>query len=342
MLALEEGAVIRPIEKPLPRYRLVDSVELGYLLSAYGRSLPVDGATHAPLREMLADVLAHPGSLIRAQLAYRLFRGSPVGAPAARDIAIAIEYFHTASLVLDDMPMMDDSRQRRGRPCSHLSFGEGTAMLGALALINRAYALAWGVIGDLPRPRRERASNLLDELLGVRGLLDGQSKDLAFAAEEPSTTSITAVAERKTVPLIRMSLVLPAVICGLEEHTIDRLDRLAVAWGFAYQLIDDVKDCLESESAVGKSTRRDRTLGRPNLCNHLGGTGAIARLGELIEEAGELVAETERAEWHHLGTLHEVLEFEARRLARKIGARRQIAPLPTPHERQPRPCRIAS
>lgn len=327
MIALEPRADRRPMPEDALRPQLVDAAELGYLLAGFRRSLPVDEQTHDPLREMLEEALEHPGSLIRAQIAFRLFRGSPIGQAAARDLAIAIEYFHSASLVLDDMPMMDDSSRRRGRACSHLLFGEATALLGALALINQAYAMTWKVIGALPRWRAERASRLVSELLGVRGLLDGQSRDLGFGAEPTSSERIATVAEHKTVPLIRLSLVLPAILRGLEESTIAWLDELSDVWGLAYQLVDDFRDCLESEGRIGKSTRRDRTLGRPNLCNHLGARAALARLHDLLGKAGQLLDELPRPEWTHLRTLQDVLENEARRIARRLGPHATVRPL---------------
>jgi len=60
----------------------------------------------------------------------------------ARDLAVALEYFHTASLIFDDLPCMDDATERRGVSCVHFEFGEAEAILAALALINRAYALS--------------------------------------------------------------------------------------------------------------------------------------------------------------------------------------------------------
>ena len=64
----------------------------------------------------------------------------------AKDLAIALEYFHTASLLFDDLPCMDNASERRGVPCVHLAFGEAGAILAALALINRAYALSWRAV----------------------------------------------------------------------------------------------------------------------------------------------------------------------------------------------------
>ncbi|NJM12209.1 MAG: hypothetical protein HC889_10265 [Synechococcaceae cyanobacterium SM1_2_3] len=79
-----------------------------------------------------------------------------------------MEYFHTASLIFDDLPSMDDAEERRGHPCPHKVHGESAAILGALALINRGYALLWKVLSRLPRQRRHRAAELVESCLGSR------------------------------------------------------------------------------------------------------------------------------------------------------------------------------
>ena len=128
---------------------------------------------------------------------------------------MAIEYFHTASLVFDDMPAMDDARERRGAPCVHHRFDEATATLAALALINRAYALLWQVLGSLPDAARDAAARLVGDCLGAQGILSGQSRDLQFESSPRREHDVLAVAVGKTVTLIRLTLLLPALIAGV-------------------------------------------------------------------------------------------------------------------------------
>ena len=79
-----------------------------------------------------------------------------VAEESARAMACGIEYLHTASLIFDDLPAMDDARMRRGAACVHVVHGESVAMLAALAMINRAYSMIWQGIhqADLETPRR--------------------------------------------------------------------------------------------------------------------------------------------------------------------------------------------
>ena len=91
----------------------------------------------------LEDILSRPGSLVRSVVAYLVGIEMGVDEESARSIGCGIEYLHTASLVFDDLPAMDDARTRRGAACTHVVHGEPIAMLAALALVNRGYAMIW-------------------------------------------------------------------------------------------------------------------------------------------------------------------------------------------------------
>ena len=245
---------------------------------AYATMLPLEDRLEPHLRGVVRDTLAHPGSLARAQLAFRLGMRRGASPRCALGVAVAIEYFHSASLIFDDMPAMDDARRRRGRACAHRVWGEAAATLGALALITRAYDVLWQAIADLPKTRRRRIASLVVSNLGVCGILDGQARDVHFGRRLADETEILRVAAAKTVPLVRLALLIPALATGADRPTLDRLDRLAGSWGIAYQILDDFKDLLLTEREAGKSTARDRGLGRPNLPERAGSARALRRL----------------------------------------------------------------
>jgi geranylgeranyl pyrophosphate synthase len=197
-------------------------------------------------------------------------------------MAIGLEYFHTASLLFDDLPAMDDATERRGGPCVHVEFGDAGAMLAALALVNRAYALTWRAAAAAPPSLQRRALDYVECNLGVDGLLNGQSMDLHYASlpHDRKTTERTAIG--KTVSLIRLTLVLPAMLGGAPGNELRRLERMALFWGLSYQIVDDLKDVLQNASESGKTPFRDLALGRPNLALAMGVEHAAARLQRLI------------------------------------------------------------
>gem|GEM_PF-71164 len=309
--------------------------------------LAVDRGVESHLGGVIEQTLAHPGSLVRSQLAYGLMRGHGVCQAPARALAVALEYFHTASLLFDDLPAMDDARERRGHPCPHHIYGAGATILGALALVNRAYTLLWQVLGRLPVARQRRATELVDTCLGVRGILDGQARDLHHRAGTAGVDGDEAmrVAEGKTVTLIRLTLLLPALVAGAPASARHQLDRLAQVWGHAYQLLDDVKDVVSSPDEAGKTTGRDGALGRPNLFAAAGRGATRVRLEALLAEGRARVGSLRGARWATLSRVQNLLEGEWLRLLGRldrVGARPAIAaPTSRPRGRSTHPLRFA-
>jgi geranylgeranyl diphosphate synthase type II len=201
---------------------------------------------------------------------------------AAKAIACGIEYLHTASLVFDDLPAMDDARMRRGAPCLHVVQGETIAILAALALVNRGYSMLWqGISQAQSSERMQQAGDLVDECLGVHGVIGGQAMDLRGAGNASSVADVTEVAARKTGDLLRLTLVLPALVGNGTDREIQLLNRIGLMRGLAYQAADDLKDVLGAEEETGKTASRDQTLGRPNLIMAEGFQATLRRFSRL-------------------------------------------------------------
>ena len=252
------------------------------LLAAFGESLSIPPSVEPTLGGALRHLLVHAGSMVRPRIVYRLASAYSIQDEPATDLAIALEYFHTASLAFDDLPCMDNATMRRGAPCVHITFGEPAAILAALALINRAYALAWRAFDACLPERREAAVRFLEQHLGVQGLLNGQSLDLNFSKLPHTADSTERVAQGKTVSLISLTLVLPAMAGGATPRELQLLQRISTCWGLSYQIVDDLKDVLETSVESGKTAARDEYLDRPNMALAIGVDGAVNRLLRLI------------------------------------------------------------
>lgn len=299
---------------------LLSAEDFARVQAGYASSMEVGPHTEPRLRSAIEHVLANPGSLVRAQLAYHILAARAVAEPDALAVAVAIEYFHTASLVFDDMPAMDHATERRGSPCVHVRFDEATATLAALAFITRAYALLWQAIGPLPAEARSEAALLVASCLGVNGILNGQSRDLQFHASAGQENDVLEVAEGKTVTLIRLTLLLPALVGGVSSADRATLEQLAQRWGLAYQVMDDFKDCLMSPTETGKTAARDASLHRPNLPAAIGMSAARIRLDTLMAEARELVNGLQQRDpaWQILHRLQVVLDREQARIQTRL------------------------
>lgn len=281
------------------------------LLHAFQEQLPLPSTMEANLGAALRETMRHPGSLFRAELTFRIATVYGLPIIEGERLAIALEYFHTASLLFDDLPSMDDAIYRRGALCIHQLYGEGTAILSALALINRAYALAWKVMQSATREIAGSASEYMERYLGLGGILDGQSRDLHFGASGAGSQTSQQIALEKTASLIRLPLVLPAILGSAPSQERRLLHRLAEFWGLGYQALDDLKDVLKESQETGKTTRRDEVLQRPNVALELGTAQAIARHERLSRISRRVIARLVALN-PELAFLHEVsARFEA-------------------------------
>ena len=130
----------------------------------------------------------------------------------------------------------------------------------------------------------------LEHRLGVNGLLNGQSLDLNFARLPHDRETTERIACGKTVSLIRLTLVLPAMLGGASRREVRFLERMAMCWGLGYQMVDDLKDLLQTAAESGKTASRDLELDRPNIALAIGIPASVARLSRLIHLGDRMLA----------------------------------------------------
>ncbi len=255
--------------------------------------------------------------MMRAELAFRLGQSYDLAENTSESLAIAVEYFHTASLIFDDLPCMDDALLRRGADCVHRVYGEGAAILSALAFINRAYGLLWKAVADVPAEARSGALAYVEQHLGVAGLLNGQSRDLHLEDHRRHAQVYRQIAIGKTASLIRLALVLPAIVGGASAREICLLERLSVAWGLCYQILDDLKDILHKKDEGGKTAARDAEMLRPNLALAIGMEASLRRAHRLIRMSDQVIVKlaVQRGRLAFLADTIERFQAEMRLLA---------------------------
>lgn len=230
------------------------------------------------------------GKRIRPLLCYAA--GEISRAPAERldRAALALEFIHSYSLVHDDMPAMDNDTLRRGRPTTHVRYGEAEAMLAGDALQAEAFAVLAGI--DDPAAGM-RLVGTLARGAGVFGMCGGQSLDLAMVGEKPDEAELARMQSMKTGALI-----LAAVLMGAQAGDWDALTpetkaglvRYAQSIGIAFQVVDDILDCTQDTATLGKTAGKDEKDDKPTWVSFLGLEGAKARAESLLNEALEALA----------------------------------------------------
>jgi len=294
----------------------LDELNTMLLGDAFRESLPLATALDPHFEAALRHVLDNPGCLVRPRMVLQMAAAYGLDARYANSLAIALEYFHTASLIFDDLPCMDNAAERRGAPCVHVAFGEPGAILTALALINRAYALTWAALVASPNESRPQIMDYVEQRLGVGGLLNGQSLDLNYSALPHNRATTERIAHGKTVSLIRLTLVFPALLAGAPPREIQLLERVSACWGLSYQIVDDLKDVLQNPGETGKTIARDIVLDRPNIAAAIGVSGAVERLIRLLR-VGDLTLRRllqKRPELSFLASLRRDLQGELTRI----------------------------
>jgi geranylgeranyl pyrophosphate synthase len=164
---------------------------------------------------------------------------------------------HTASLILDDLPSMDDAKTRRGRPACHIVHGEAIAILAAFALLNRAFELlAMGWPGAPDAAARGAMAQELAKAIGLDGLIAGQAMDLAMTGRQADLKTLEYIHSRKTGALFMASAALGGhAHAGASEHA--ALLAYAKNLGLAFQIVDDLIDATGEPETSGKDVGKD-------------------------------------------------------------------------------------
>lgn len=234
---------------------------------ALERTLPTDTALPGPLHRAMRYSLFAGGKRLRPILVMASAEAVGGDPHDVLSTACAVELIHTYSLIHDDLPSMDDSATRRGRPTCHVAFGEALAVLAGDAL----HALAFELLAKNAQTAGEtRALQVVEDVaagIGTQGMVGGQVLDLLGEGREslarlgrwpPSPREGVYMIHRwKTAALIRVCVRAGAILAGAQPLQLRALTVYGEHLGLAFQIIDDVLDEAGESAALGKDARAD-------------------------------------------------------------------------------------
>jgi farnesyl diphosphate synthase len=256
--------------------------------------------------DLLPDEIARPRRLMEA-IRYSSLGGGKrlrpflVAESAAvfdvdRDAALlagaALECIHCYSLIHDDLPAMDNSDLRRGRPTLHKAYDDATAILAGDALLTLAFDIISRDEIHRDPAVRLKLTRALARASGLGGMVGGQMLDLAgegrFGDREP--VDVARLQQMKTGALLRYGCIAGAILGEATQQQYDALDAYGRALGEAFQIADDLLDVEGDAEALGKPAGADAALGKTTFVTQLGIDGAKQRVRDLLAKADQALA----------------------------------------------------
>jgi len=199
----------------------------------------------------------------------------------------ALECIHCYSLIHDDLPAMDNSDLRRGRPTLHKAYDDATAILAGDALLTIAFDIITRDAIHEDATVRLLLTRALARASGVGGMAGGQILDLAgegrFGDREP--VNVARLQQMKTGALLRFGCIAGAILGQASQKEYQALDDYGKALGEAFQIADDLLDVEGDEAALGKPAGADAALGKTTFVTQLGIDGAKQRVRDLLARA---------------------------------------------------------
>ena len=250
---------------------------------------------------LLPDEIARPKRLIEA-MRYSSLNGGKrlrpflvvesaavfgIGREAGLLAGAALECIHCYSLVHDDLPAMDNSDLRRGRPTLHKAYDDATAILAGDALLTLAFDIITRDEIHRDAGVRLALTRALARAAGAGGMAGGQMLDLAgegrFGDREP--VDVARLQQMKTGALLRYGCIAGAILGQASQKQYQALDDYGRALGEAFQIADDLLDVEGDAAALGKQTGQDAALGKTTFVTQLGIDGAKQRVRDLLARA---------------------------------------------------------
>lgn len=264
----------------------------------YLRQLAASASSPEILRRPLESALLSRGKRVRGVLT--LAAGESAGGRPDRLVAAAaaFEMIHTCSLLLDDLPSMDDAALRRGEPTLHRVYGEDLAILSAVALLNHAYGLIASA-HEMLAPRRWPLAVVIQTVtraVGWDGTIGGEAVDLHSDPAALDLKTLEYIHSRKTGTLFVAAAAVGAMLANAAPPMVTQLEAYAKNLGLAFQIIDDILDEIGTTEEAGKDVRQDAN--RLTFVKLAGVEGARSIARELIETALGTISKSGRSAEH--------------------------------------------
>ena len=197
-------------------------------------------------------------------------------------VGAAVECIHAYSLIHDDLPCMDNDKIRRGKPSTHIKFGESTAVLAGNSLLTMAFEILASSSLQISEKIKINLIKRLSECSGHLGIAGGQYLDLSYEKKKISKNKIIEMEIKKTGKLFSFCCAAPAIIKKKNTKEIKFFENIGSDIGLLFQIADDLIDFKVSSKIAGKKTGKDQKKGKATLISLLGYMNAIQYCDKII------------------------------------------------------------
>ena len=221
--------------------------------------LPQEDSLRDPVIQAMTYACAAGGKRIRPVLTMEFCRLTCGEAARALPFAAAVEMIHSYSLIHDDLPCMDNSPLRRGKPAVHVAFGENMAVLAGDALLNRAFEIVLrpSACGSVTTKQTLAAASALADAAGIAGMVGGQTIDLRYEGQPVDLSLLETLQRGKTAALLIASCVMGAIVGGGTSELIEAALKYVEIIGLCFEILDDILDVTSTPEQRGKPTGSD-------------------------------------------------------------------------------------
>ena len=199
-------------------------------------------------------------------------------------IGSAVECIHAYTLIHDDLPCMDDDKIRRGKPSTHIKFGESTAILAGNSLQTMACEILASYELKISEKIKVNLIKKLSECSGHLGVAGGQYLDLSYEKKKISKKKIIEMEIKKTGKLFSFCCAAPAIIKNKNNQEVKFFEKIGANIGLLFQIADDLIDFRGDSKIAGKKTGKDQQKGKATLIGLLGYKNAVKYCDKIIFE----------------------------------------------------------
>ncbi len=210
------------------------------------------------------------GKKIRSTIIFNTSKIFNIRSNQIINLCAAVECIHSYSLIHDDLPCMDNDRLRRGKPSTHIKFGESTAILAGNSLLTLAFEMIADKKFNIDTKVKLNLIKKLSECAGHVGIAGGQFLDLNYEKKKIDFKKIINMQRKKTGKLFEFCCLAPAIIAKKSIKTQKEMSKVGAELGLLFQIADDLLDIKGNKKNTGKTVKKDKKKGKSTLIKLFG------------------------------------------------------------------------